>query len=211
MKKVFSVLKQYCGLGIVLCLGLSALAWSENAPQTAPLDTIRESYADGSLSRLYTVRTGTGVREGVALSYHPNGKVAVEAPYKNGKLDGTFKSYFENGTLWQTISYKDGVEDGISTTYFENGTRKSREIYRKGVLDGVTEEWDDQGRIRRKLPYMRGHIHGTAKVFDDLGGLKEEMTFEQGVRHGVYRRYNKGIVVQEAFFEQNRCVKGCDF
>jgi antitoxin component YwqK of YwqJK toxin-antitoxin module len=58
---------------------------------------------------------------------------------------------------------------------------------------------------------VRGHLHGVAKVFDELGSLKEEMTLEHGLRHGAYRRYNKGLKVLEAVFEQNRCVKNCDF
>ena len=93
----------------VLCLGVVPLA---AAPEVA-LDTIKETYADGLVSRLYTVQKGSSVREGISFSYHPNGKLAVEAPYKNGKLDGVFKSYFENGVLWQAIGYKEGIEEGV--------------------------------------------------------------------------------------------------
>lgn len=202
MKKVFLLCISLC----VLC----SVAVAQKSPAVT-LDTIREFYADSTLSRLYTVQKGSEIREGVAYSYHPNGKVAIEAPYKNGRLDGVFKSYFVNGKLWQTIGYKNGIEEGVSTVYFENGTKKSKEIYRGGILDGLTEEWDDQGKLRRKLPYMRGQLHGVAKVFDDLGGLKEEMTFDKGFREGPYRRYNRGVKVLEAEFQQNRCVKGCDF
>ena len=190
---------------------LSLLCFACCFAQVAVMDTVRETFADGSVSRLYTVQAGTNIREGVAYSYHPNGKLAVEAPYKDGKLDGVFRSYFENGKVWQTIGYRAGIEEGISTTYFENGLKKSKEVYKNGILDGLTEEWDDRGKLRRKLPYVRGHIHGVAKVFDDLGGLKEEMTFEHGLRHGPYRRYNKGIMVLESEFVQNRCAKNCDF
>ena len=207
MKKVFSLSKLSFALLGVLCLGVVPLS---AAPDVA-LDTLKESFTDGSVSRLYTVQKGTQVREGVSFSYHPNGKLAVEAPYKNGKLDGVFKSYYENGALWQVIGYKEGIEEGVSMTYFENGAKKNKEIYRKGVLDGVVEEWDDQGKIRRKLPYMRGQLHGVAKVFDDLGALKEEMTFDKGLREGPYRRYNRGVKVLESEFQQNRCVKNCEF
>ena len=202
MKKVFSLCISLCGLW--------SFAFAQKMP-TVALDTIREFYADSSLSRLYTVQKGTDIREGVAYSYHPDGKVAIEAPYKNGKLDGVFKSYYDNGKVWQTIGYRDGIEEGFSTTYFENGVKKSKEIYKNGILDGLTEEWDDQGKLRRKLPYVRGQLHGVAKVFDDLGGLVEEMTFEHGLRHGAYRRYNRGVMVLEAVFERNRCVKNCNF
>ena len=78
-------------------------------------------------------------------------------------------------------------------------------------MEGLAEEWDDKGTLRRKLPYVRGQLHGVAKIFDELGSLKEEMTLEHGLRHGAYRRYNKGLKVFEAEFEQNRCIKNCDF
>ena len=200
----------YFAVFCIVCPGASPLEAAPDAPQTA-LDTIKETFTNGKIARLYTVQAGTTVREGTSYSYHPNGKLAIEAPYKNGKLDGEFRSYYENGKLWQTTGYRDGIEEGISTTYFENGTKKSREIYKAGILDGLTEEWDDKGRLRRKLPYVNGQLHGVAKIFDDLGGLKEEMTLERGLRHGPYRRYNRGIKVLEAEFEQNRCIKNCNF
>ena len=208
-KATFVIMKKVFLLCISLC-GLCSLALAQNSPAVA-LDTIKEFYAEGALSRVYTVQKGTDIREGVAYTYHPNGKVAIEAPYKNGKLDGVFKSFFDNGKVWQTIGYRVGIEEGVSTTYFENGVKKSREVYKGGILDGLTEEWDDKGTLRRKLPYVRGQLHGVAKVFDNLGSLKEEMTLDHGLRHGAYRRYNKGLKVLEAEFEQNRCVKNCDF
>lgn len=201
MKKFFSVLFACC----------SVVTVATAAPQAAPLDTIRTEFDDGTLSRVYTVQKGTDVREGMSTTYHPNGKVAIEAPYKAGKLDGLFKSYYENGKLWQTAGYKDGIENGASTTYFDNGKKQSQEVYKNGVLDGMSEEWDERGLVRRKLPYENGQIHGKAQVYDDLGALKEEMTFVRGVRHGIYRRFNKGVKVMEATFENNRCVKNCEF
>ena len=88
-------------LSIYLC-GLCSIALAQKTPAIA-LDTIKEFYADSSLSRLYTVQKGSPVREGIAYSYHPNGKLAIEAPYKNGKLDGVFKSYYDNGKLWHEL------------------------------------------------------------------------------------------------------------
>lgn len=203
MKKEFFVLFACCAFVNALAAG--------NAVPVSTLDTIKSTFEDGSLARIYTVQKGTDVREGVAVTYHPNGKVAVEATYKAGKLNGVFRSYYENGNLWQTIGYRDGIEDGFSTSYFENGKKQSRENYKNGVLDGMSEEYDERGLVRRKIPYSNGRIHGKAQTFDDLGGLKEEMTFERGIRHGAYRRYNKGIMVMESEFQMNRCVKNCDF
>ncbi len=210
MKRNFFVV--YLGL-VMLISSVTAFGAEtdvQNQSKTR-LDTIRTSYEDGSPARIYTVLAGSEIREGLSISYHPNGNVAVEAPYKNGKLDGVFRSYYENGKVWQTVGYLDGVEEGFSVTYYENGSKKIKETYKNGVLSGATEEYYESGKLRRKLPYLKGQIHGVGKVYDEAGSMVEEMTFEYGLRHGPYRRYKKGLKILEAEFEHNRCVKNCDF
>lgn len=172
---------------------------------------VKTFMADSSLARCYIVKKGTELREGTAYTFHPDGEIAVKAPYRNGQLDGSFQSFYENGKPWQVIGYKDGVEEGSSCTYYESGIKKLCEVYKDGTLDGLTEEWTERGTIRRKLPYEKGQVHGKAVVYDELGAVKEEMTFERGIRHGFYRRYEKGVKVLEAEFQSNRCVKNCDF
>ena len=183
------------------------------APKAVPvaLDTVRTTYDDGSVSRVYTVKKGTDVREGMALSYHPNGKLAVEAPYKNGKLEGVLRAFNENGTLRETVGYKDGEEEGFSIHYYENGKKKSRESYRRGILTGMSEDWDENGKLRRQIPYENGQIHGVVKIFNELGQIEEEMKFVRGLRNGIYRRYSFGKIMLEAEFKENRCVKNCNF
>lgn len=102
----------------VFCFALGSAAGAD-----VELDSVKTTFPDGSLSRIYTVLKGTETREGVSRTYHPNGNLAIEAPYKAGQLDGEFRSYYENGKLWQTIGYKDGVEEGSSVNYFDNGIR----------------------------------------------------------------------------------------
>ena len=212
MRKVFFVLLLSCAVGCAFAAPKKTASKKVTTPKSeAVLDTVRETFADGTPSRVWTLQKGTDIREGLSISYHPNGNLAVEAPYKNGKLDGVFKSYYENGKLWQTIGYRDGLEEGTSTTYYENGLKKTREVYKAGILDGMSEEFNERGLVWRMIPYVGGMIHGVAKIYDELGALKEEMTFENGLRNGPYRRYNKGIKTLEAKFEKNRCVENCDF
>ncbi len=207
MKKLF--------LMIFLCIvtGCTAQTGSlaDSTAVSAPVDTVKTTYDDGRVSRVYTVLKGTDVREGVSLTYHPNGKLAVEAPYKNGKLDGVLRSYDENGKLCETVGYKDGIEEGLSIVYYENGKKKSSEKYNRGTLNGMSEDWYEDGKIRRQIPYENGQIHGIVKIYDEMGLLFEDMKFERGIRNGAYHRYSFGKLVQEAEFKDNRCVKNCDF
>lgn len=180
-------------------------------PAVATHDTIVTKFDNGTVSRVYYVLHGTEIRDGVSVTYHPNGNVAIEAPYKAGKLDGVFRSYYENGKVWKTIGYRNGVEEGFSISFHENGVRALRESYKAGILDGASEEWNEKGVLVRRIPYEKGQIHGRAQMFDELGALKEEMDFVRGIRNGIYRRYQKGVMIMEAEFQNNRCVKNCNF
>ena len=207
MKKLF--------LMIFLCIVTGCTA--QTVPLTGSseisvaLDTVKTTYDDGQVSRVYTVLKGTDVREGLALSYHPNGKLAVEAPYKNGKLDGDYRSYDESGKLRETVGYRDGVEEGFSILFYENGKRKSSEKYHQGVLNGLSVDWYENGNIRRQIPYEEGQIHGIVKIYNEMGKLEEDMNFVRGLRNGTYHRYSFGKLILEAEFQNNRCVKNCNF
>jgi len=189
------------------CLVMSGTAFAA----TPVLDTVQTKFDDGRVARIYTVLKGTDVREGLALSYHPNGKLAVEAPYKNGKLEGVLRSFYENGKLRETIGYKDGEEEGFTTHFYENGKKRNREVYIRGTLNGMSEDWFENGKLRRQIPYENGQIHGVVKVFNEMGQIEEEMNFVHGLRNGTYRRYSFGKIVLEAEFRENRCVKNCNF
>ncbi len=207
MKKLFLMFFSCMLMGSVTIS--SALA--APADVRGALDTVWTRYDDGRVARVYTVKKGTDEREGLALSYHPNGTLAIEAPYRNGKLEGVFRSYDVNGKLHETIGYMDGVEEGYSITYYTNGKRKNREMYQRGVLNGMSEDWYENGKLRRQIPYVDGQIHGIVKIYDEMGFLVEDMNFDRGLRNGAYHRYSFGKLVLDAEFKDNRCVKNCNF
>lgn len=207
MKKLF--------LMIFSCIVMGCTAQTpslaDSTTVSVALDTVKTTYDDGSVNRIYTVIKGTDVREGMSLTYHPNGKLAVEAPYKNGKLEGVFRSYDEKGNVIETIGYKNGEEEGYSIRYHENGKKKNSEKYHQGVLNGLSEDWDENGKLRRQIPYVEGQIHGLVKIYNEMGLIEEDMEFVHGLRNGAYRRYSFGKLVLEAEFKENRCVKNCNF
>ncbi len=204
--------KRFFTIFACIVMGCTAIpAFAAPKSNNVALDTVRMTFDDGRVARIYTVKKGTDVREGMALSYHPNGKLAVEAPYRDGKLDGVLRSYDENGTLHETVGYLDGEEEGFSIVYYENGKKKSRETYRRGELNGMMESWDENGKLRRQIPYVNGQIHGVVKFYDEMGNIHEDVRFERGLRHGPYHRYTFGKVTLEAEFQNNRCVKNCNF
>ena len=204
--------KRFFTIFACIVMGCTAIpAFAAPKSNNVALDTVRMTFDDGRVARIYTVKKGTDVREGVALSYHPNGKLAVEAPYRDGKLDGVLRSYDENGMPLETVGYMDGEEEGFSIIYYQNGKKKRRESYHRGVLNGLSEEWYENGKLYRQIPFDNGQIHGVFKVYDEMGFLMEDMNFVHGIRNGLYHRYTFGKVTLEAEFQNNRCVKNCNF
>ena len=198
-------------LTIFTCIVMVGTAFAAPKTATVALDTVRSTFDDGRVARMYTVKKGTDVREGVSLSYHPNGSLAIEAPYKDGKLDGVLRAFNDNGKLRETIGYRDGLEEGFSIRYYENGKKKSRETYARGILNGVSSDWDENGKLRREVPFENGQIHGIVKLYNEQGQIKEDVMFVRGLRNGAYHRYSFGKVIFEADFKDNRCVKNCNF
>ena len=161
--------KRFFTIFACIVMGCTAIpAFAAPKSNNVALDMVRMTFDDGRVARIYTVKKGTDVREGVALSYHPNGKLAVEAPYRDGKLDGVLRSYDENGMPLETVGYMDGEEEGFSIIYYQNGK-------------------------------------------NEMGFLAEDMNFVRGIRNGLYHRYTFGKVTLEAEFQNNRCVKNCNF
>lgn len=174
-----------------------------------PLDTIKTTYGDGSLARIYTVKKGTDVREGLSMSYNAEGKLMIQVPYKDGKMEGLFLSYYPSGKIREKVNYKNDLEDGVFERFFENGKLESRELYSQGLLNGLSEKWDSLGVKRESLAYENGELEGKARLFDSKGLVKEEMDFFKGMRHGYYRKYQKGVMFQQMRFRLNRCDSGC--
>src|SRR5436305_1516242 len=75
-----------------------------------------------------------GLRNGAYTEFHPNGKVAVKATYKAGKLDGTLTEGDPSGKVVRRASYKSGVLHGDSIAQDAAGRITSQDTYYEGKL-----------------------------------------------------------------------------
>ncbi len=74
---------------------------------------------------------------------YTNGVLAVERPYKNGKMEGINKVYYENGNLWHTIPYKNNEAVGIAKLYYKNGN------------------------LQAEIPTLNNMLHGDLKFYTE--------------------------------------------
>lgn len=70
------------------------------------------------------LRDGSFVNQGNFYQWHPNGKIALEGEFKDGRKNSTWTQYDENG---QKIMVK----------VFENGVEKSTEVIRPDIVKRI--------------------------------------------------------------------------
>ncbi|MDY5822155.1 MAG: toxin-antitoxin system YwqK family antitoxin [Helicobacter sp.] len=103
----------------------------------------------------------------VERSYHSNGNLWEETPYKNGKLNGMSKWYYENGNLDAEISYKNDKLHGIGKWYYENGNIKLEITYKDSKREGVMKMYDTSGNLRAEVSALNNVLHGDTKLYTE--------------------------------------------
>lgn len=88
---------------------------------------------------------------GVKRYYYTSGKLKIEIPYKNGKINGVRKHYYEDGALQAERSYKNGKEFGIEKYYYEDGSLSLEIPYKDGRYEGVARYYYRDGTLKRKI------------------------------------------------------------
>jgi antitoxin component YwqK of YwqJK toxin-antitoxin module len=79
-----------------------------------------------------------GIRDGLAMTYHPNGQIEDSGIYKADLKTGLWKSWFENGALSSEGNYQNDSLTGNWIFYRENGNKSTEENYRNGKLQSMT-------------------------------------------------------------------------
>ena len=126
-----------------------------------PLDTIKTTYGDGSLARSYTVKKGTSVREGLSMSYNTDGKLMIQVPYKDGKMEGLFLSYYPSGKVREKVNYKNDLESLV---------------YKNGELEGKARLFDSKGLVKEEMDFFKGMRHGYYRKYQK-GVMFQQMRF----------------------------------
>ncbi|MEZ4909682.1 MAG: hypothetical protein R2774_02355 [Saprospiraceae bacterium] len=101
---------------------------------------IEESYDD------------TGSLQGTAYVYYPDGKVKIEKPYVDNKINGILKGYYPTGALKEEVTMVDNEENGPFTEYHLNGKIHWKGHYLNGDNEfGLLERFDTTGTLIKKM------------------------------------------------------------
>ncbi|MBP9855365.1 MAG: toxin-antitoxin system YwqK family antitoxin [Candidatus Omnitrophica bacterium] len=122
------------------------------------LMTASYSYADQNLLN------------GIKKDYYPNGKLKLEAEYKDGKQNGILREYYENGQLAFIQTIRNGKVSGMVKAYYESGKLKGEVNYVDSLQDGKCIEYYENSKVKEETTFIEGQIINIKK-FDEQGNM----------------------------------------
>lgn len=95
----------------------------------------RKFYSNKQLteSRQYAL----GKKNGIQISYWPNGNKRFEFTAINDLYEGELKEWNENGQLVHFANYKSGQEEGVQKLWYDNGKIRANYIIKEGKRYGL--------------------------------------------------------------------------
>jgi len=171
-----------------------------------------EKYIDG----IKQIDAEELARLDIRHDYYPDGKVRIEATYKNGVAEGVRREYAEDGSIEKAYVFRNGkiVAEGILS---ESGTREGEwlEYYPDGKLkakgnykqDRRVGEWlfyHSNGRLEQTGSYSaEGLLTGKWLWYYNNGQLSREENYVGGLADGLSTEFDlKGnIIVRGEYLE----------
>lgn len=83
-----------------------------------------------------------GQLHGEKLVYYPNGQMAEQSNYVNGKIEGTSKVFSEKGVIIKEFLYKNDMLNGMSKYYNSTGQMLAEGAYRNDKKHGIWKYYE---------------------------------------------------------------------
>ena len=157
-----------------------------------------ERYADGSPRTRWEIRLsedGTALRHGRFQRFHANGRLALEALYKDNKPVGNWSWWNELGGLIRQVQHKESFTDLLRGKELESGISIIRTPVglklAEGKLKGTAPHGHWQyyyldGSLRAEGTFISGIPDGAWRHFYESGQLARRETYALGILHGPF-------------------------
>lgn len=134
--------------------------------------------------------------------YYPNGNLALNTHYKDGKVYRTSEMYYENGKLKVKYSFSNGGKNQAFKAYYENGQLQGEGFSKDNKLDGPTKEYYENGKLKEEMSYKNGKRDGEKRMYYENGKLKAIGNFKNDELDGIFKDYDEdGTLIREATFK----------
>lgn len=171
-----------------------------------------------------------GYKDGLWLTYYPDGILKTENYYHKGELNGAQKYYAPNGKFAGESIYKYDLilseryyddegklveeinrfspeNDEVIYHYF-NGQIRSQGQHSNGVLHGSYTSYDFYGNLSAEGTYLNNNLEGILKVYYPDGALKFERGYSNGSTQGWYKDYYENGMPEDSYFYEEGVIEG---
>ncbi|MBN2165662.1 MAG: toxin-antitoxin system YwqK family antitoxin [Marinilabiliaceae bacterium] len=122
-----------------------------------------------------------GKKDGLWISYFPNGKEKHRITFKNGIASGLAVFYYENGKMWEQGIWEIDHWVGKYQFFYPSGQIAYDWNYNKaGKRNGVQKYYHENGNVKYSGSWENGKTSGTLKIFSELGELSGERIYKEG-------------------------------
>ena len=146
-----------------------------------------------------------GVKQGHWKKNYPNGKIAYEGYFKDGKPVGLMKRYFEEGGLSTELNYdKEGYKCKAKLFHSNSKLAATGNYYDK-KKDSIWSYYSDSERLIAVESYLMGMKNGKFLKYHENGKVAEEVNYENDQKQGLWRiYYPDGSSKMETMFLNNK-------
>ena len=111
-----------------------------------------ENFANGNvkIQKEYKIE-GTDSLFFFYQKYNSDGSLLLEGPIIDDIREGLWISYYPDGKVWSKTTFKGGINDGESISYYQNGHIRYSGYYKVGEKTGEWQMFDSTGTLVKKV------------------------------------------------------------
>jgi antitoxin component YwqK of YwqJK toxin-antitoxin module len=171
-------------------------------------------YNESPYYRSESVYYKDGLKEGIRILFHPNGKWKIIEHYSKDKLEGEYNHYDEKGRLIEEGNFKNGQMQGLWTFYFPNSTQIREKVhFVNGQEWGYYESYYANGK-KKSDGYYKGedNMDSLWHLYYESGELMEDAVYKDNWENGIVHTYDKNKqLTKEILYNKGKVVKYADF
>lgn len=171
------------------------------------------------------------IKQGLTISYFPDGKVKRTVNFNNGLEDGIAREFSPDGTVIVLVEYrkgfiidreninrkdKNGLRQGRWKYFYDDGKIKTEGIFRDDKRNGYFKEYDDKGMLVDIAKYINDvrqeEVPELAKLdvktdYYPNGKVKTVASYKVNVPEGIRRDYDTtGRVISAYTYSKGKII-----
>jgi antitoxin component YwqK of YwqJK toxin-antitoxin module len=141
---------------------------------------------DSKGRRISEIPLREGQREGLAVWWHPNGRVMREVQYEGGLVHGVWQEWREDGALLARDTYDRGRKATVRTEHYENRQVKSESALLEPALAAVKLDNWSTGELAKFSASGKAIRHGSYRVWHPNGYMMTQGEYKYDLPVGTF-------------------------